>query len=535
MEAIRRDYEAPTPEDISRKSSERKGVMSRIADNVSDTMQNTASSSLEGIKDLISTTIGSRSDVDTPEEVDLEKESELDARVNSIKRGTDGINRSLTEEERALAYPSKDVPSTEASDATDPGLMSKPVGGGVSGVDTFKVPEFKSYKTAEEMPDLEILARTIEAEASGEAFEGKIAVGSVIANRVASGSYGGSGGIKGVILKKAQFSPWNTYTDSAGGKQGKDMLNFKASEDSYKAARDILSGNYTDPTNGATHYVNESVAEGQSWIDTMKARKKGTVIIGRHLFGNADNEKVYDGKSEIAKLSSETTDQPLIVQPPNVKDVQRIIGITADGQFGNNSRNKTLEYLKAKNVSAPENATDQELIKLVKRGPPLHILKATRAEYKPSPEMPNISLDFNSFKGAKGTEVIIPDNASAEIRASAENFNNLVVAFAEKHGYSGYRNRGVKTKSQNKRGISNTIHVEPFFQQDSAMEKIINDNMEEFAQLYSTSFGNISARMVAPHGATNKKGIMDKGANSTTFGNELNFGNRIIDILQAGN
>ena len=116
MEAIRRDFEAPTPESISSKSSERKGVMSRISSNVNDTMQSTAASALEGIEDLISTTVGSRSDVDTSEEVDLEKESELDAMVNAIRRGADGINRSLTEEERALAYPSKDGLSNEDSE-----------------------------------------------------------------------------------------------------------------------------------------------------------------------------------------------------------------------------------------------------------------------------------------------------------------------------------------------------------------------------------------------------------------------------------
>ena len=125
MESIRRDFDAPTKDSISGKSSERRGVMSRITDNVKDTIQSTASSSLEGIKDLISTTIGSRSDVDTFESpstvdtaeiVDLEKEAELDAMVNAIRRGTDGINRSLTEEERALAYPSKGGLSNEDSE-----------------------------------------------------------------------------------------------------------------------------------------------------------------------------------------------------------------------------------------------------------------------------------------------------------------------------------------------------------------------------------------------------------------------------------
>jgi spore germination cell wall hydrolase CwlJ-like protein len=161
----------------------------------------------------------------------------------------------------------------------------------------FKIPEYKEYSSPDEMSDLEILARTIEAEARGEPFEGKIAVGAVIANRAASGSYGNN--IKGVILRKGQFSPWNKYTGHAGGRQGKDMMKYRASRDSYKAANAILTGMYEDPTNGSTHYVNESVAEGQSWIQTMKNRKRGTVTIGNHLFGNADSNKKYDGKKYI--------------------------------------------------------------------------------------------------------------------------------------------------------------------------------------------------------------------------------------------
>jgi len=161
----------------------------------------------------------------------------------------------------------------------------------------FKIPEYKEYSSPYEMSDLEILARTIEAEARGEPFEGKIAVGAVIANRAASGSYGNN--IKGVILRKGQFSPWNKYTGHAGGRQGKDMMKFRASKDSYKAANAILTGMYEDPTNGSTHYVNERVAEGQSWIQTMKNRKRGTVTIGNHLFGNADSNKKYDGKKYI--------------------------------------------------------------------------------------------------------------------------------------------------------------------------------------------------------------------------------------------
>jgi len=147
-----------------------------------------------------------------------------------------------------------------------------------------------------EMSEMEILARTIEAEAATENYTGKIGVGATIANRAASGKYGD--GIKGVILKKGQFSPWNSYTGYAKGEQGKDMLNLKPSSDSYKAAAAILAGDYQDPTGGATHYVNESISK-PDWLDEMKNQKRGTKKIGRHLFGNADSNKTYDGKDWI--------------------------------------------------------------------------------------------------------------------------------------------------------------------------------------------------------------------------------------------
>ena len=154
----------------------------------------------------------------------------------------------------------------------------------------------KIYDNPNQMSDREILARTIEAEAAGEAYKGKVAVGAVIANRAASGKYGE--GIKGVILKKGQFSPWNSWTGYAKGQQGKDMMNLKPSSDAYKAADDILSGNYEDTTGGATHYLNPSVSKPY-WLKDMK--KRGAVSIGSHLFGNADSSKKYDGKRWISE------------------------------------------------------------------------------------------------------------------------------------------------------------------------------------------------------------------------------------------
>ena len=169
-----------------------------------------------------------------------------------------------------------------------PNMMARP--------ENLDIPEYKVYKSPKEMSKLEILARTIEAEAAQEGYEGMIAVGSVIANRAAAGKYGDD--IEGVILKKGQFSPWNSWTGHAKGEQGKNMLALKPSAKAYKAASDILTGDYTDPTDGATHYVNTAVNQ-PDWLPDMKARKRGTLQIGNHLFGNADDDNRYDGKNWI--------------------------------------------------------------------------------------------------------------------------------------------------------------------------------------------------------------------------------------------
>jgi len=162
----------------------------------------------------------------------------------------------------------------------------------------------------------------------------------------------------------------------------------------------------------------------------------------------------------------------------------------------------------------------------------LTISQGTRADFAPSADMYNISMDFNSTEGGRGTEVVIPDNAGPEVRQAAERFNQLVVDFAAKHGYSGYKNRGVKTRSENQRGVRNTIHAEPFFTQDAQMEKIINENIAEFSKIYTNAFGSLSARLVAPHGVT-KKGLQDRGAVSKTFTDELTFGNLILSNLKS--
>ena len=128
------------------------------------------------------------------------------------------------------------------------------------------------------LKDRELLAKTLQAEAGNQGNVGMMAVGSVIMNRLAGGN-----DLSKVILQPGQFSAWNSLTGYAGGEQGQNM-DFTPNSKAYEVADYLLSGNYEDPTGGATHYYNPQLADpiwgasgGGDWQ-----------TIGSHIFGKAN-------------------------------------------------------------------------------------------------------------------------------------------------------------------------------------------------------------------------------------------------------
>lgn len=130
--------------------------------------------------------------------------------------------------------------------------------------------------------DRELLAKTLMAEAGGEGMQGMLAAGAVMRNRVDAGGYGD--GLRGVIMKPGQFSAWNGVTGYAGGEGAVDMSSIRPSAEAYQVADMILAGNYQDPTGGATHYYNPSVAN-PAWGQSAGGNWQ---TIGNHVFGSAD-------------------------------------------------------------------------------------------------------------------------------------------------------------------------------------------------------------------------------------------------------
>jgi len=120
------------------------------------------------------------------------------------------------------------------------------------------------YMTEQESNDLYLLAKCIHAEARGEPYIGKVAVGAVILNRVASPDFPNS--IYGVI-----YQPW-AFTAVHDG-----QINLEPEAASYQAATDALNG--WDPSYGSLYYYNPATASS-SWI----FNRQTVVTIGKHVF-----------------------------------------------------------------------------------------------------------------------------------------------------------------------------------------------------------------------------------------------------------
>ena len=123
-----------------------------------------------------------------------------------------------------------------------------------------------SYATGNNTSDVQLMARAINGEARGEPYEGQVAVGAVILNRVKSSKFPNT--ISGVIYQSGAFT---AVSDG--------QINHPIAEDStvFKAARDAING--WDPTGGCIYYFNPATATNK-WIWSRPSVK----TIGKHRF-----------------------------------------------------------------------------------------------------------------------------------------------------------------------------------------------------------------------------------------------------------
>ena len=114
--------------------------------------------------------------------------------------------------------------------------------------------------------DVQLIARAINGEARGEPYEGQVAVGAVILNRVKSSKFPNT--IAGVIYQSGAFTAVS---------DGQINVPIASNSTVVKAAQDALNG--WDPTGGAIYYFNPNTATDK-WIWSRPQIK----TIGNHIF-----------------------------------------------------------------------------------------------------------------------------------------------------------------------------------------------------------------------------------------------------------
>ncbi len=112
--------------------------------------------------------------------------------------------------------------------------------------------------------NLNLLARLINGEARGESYEGQVAVGAVVLNRMRHPSFPNS--MAGVIYQPQAF----TAVDDG-------QINASVEASCIRAAKDAING--WDPTGGAIYYYNPKTATNK-WIRSRPI----ITTIGKHVF-----------------------------------------------------------------------------------------------------------------------------------------------------------------------------------------------------------------------------------------------------------
>jgi spore germination cell wall hydrolase CwlJ-like protein len=133
-------------------------------------------------------------------------------------------------------------------------------------------------KLGQIVEERDYLIRTIAFEACGEPELGKVAVAYAVLNRRKSGVWGDR--IQAVVTSPGQFEPWMT--------RRKEIERLSPTDPCYQSsaaiADAVLEGRVSDPTAGATHFLNPEI---------VRARRNGSLPawadgqghpIGRHTY-----------------------------------------------------------------------------------------------------------------------------------------------------------------------------------------------------------------------------------------------------------
>ncbi|WP_454061962.1 cell wall hydrolase [Candidatus Nitrospira salsa] len=128
-------------------------------------------------------------------------------------------------------------------------------------------------ETTAPLTDDRLAALTIYLEARGESFAGKLAVAAVIRNRMHA-KYQSDGTVKGTVLKRLQFQPWNHATPE----DVRHRISESRMQDSLLAWRMVQDGRKI--VQGALLFYNPRLVETPRWATVSHK----VASIGGHEF-----------------------------------------------------------------------------------------------------------------------------------------------------------------------------------------------------------------------------------------------------------
>ncbi|MFO7815228.1 MAG: cell wall hydrolase [Halanaerobiales bacterium] len=134
-----------------------------------------------------------------------------------------------------------------------------------SEIDESELNNDRDYDIEIDSINLKLLAKIIHAEARGESFEGQVAVGAVIVNRMESSEFPNT--IEEVLYQSNQFQS-----------VANDQFDLHPNQTAYRAARRAIDGE--DPSKGALFFFNPKKSKNPEAFE----RYEVTVRIGNHVF-----------------------------------------------------------------------------------------------------------------------------------------------------------------------------------------------------------------------------------------------------------
>ena len=148
-----------------------------------------------------------------------EEESERQAAASASQNSDDGQSRNNSSPATTAAQPSQSSGSSGSSSGSSQPSSSSSSGGSYS------------------QNDLALMAAIIEVEAGDQSYEGRLAVGSVVMNRVESSQFPNT--ISGVIYQSGQFSPVASGRFAACLARGAAATNVQAAKDVLGGVRNV--------------------------------------------------------------------------------------------------------------------------------------------------------------------------------------------------------------------------------------------------------------------------------------------------------